>query len=45
MPTPLPDFYIDEYNMEQLKHYLNVSTAKLNIEELEQLCTTCLTTV
>lgn len=44
-PTPLPDFHIDEYAMEQLKDYLRVSTAELNIEELEQLRATCLATV
>jgi len=40
-PTPLPDFYIDEY----LKDYLRVSTAEVNIEELEELRTTCLASV
>jgi len=44
-PTPLPDFHIDEYGMEQLKDYLRVSTAGLNIEELEQLRATCLAAV
>jgi hypothetical protein len=44
-PTPLPDFHIDEYGMEQLKDYLRVSTAELNIEELEQLRATCLAAV
>ena len=44
-PTPLPDFYTDEYGIEQLKDYLRVSTAELNIEELEQLRATCLAAV
>ena len=44
-PTPLPDFHIDEYGMEQLKDYLRVSTAELSIEELEQLRATCLAAV
>ena len=44
-PTPLPDFYVDEYGMEQLKDYLRVSTAELNIEEMEQLRATCLAAV
>ena len=44
-PTPLPDFHIDEYSVEQLKDYLRVSTAELNIEELEQLRATCLAAV
>lgn len=44
-PTPLPDFHIDEYGLEQLKGYLSVSTAELSIEELEQLRATCLATV
>ena len=44
-PTPLPDFHIDEHGMEQLKDYLRVSTAELNIEELEQLRATCLAAV
>lgn len=44
-PTPLPDFHMDEYGMEQLKGYLRASTAELNIEELEQLRATCLATV
>ena len=44
-PTPLPDFHVDEYGMEQLKDYLRVSTAGLNIEELEQLRATCLAAV
>ncbi|KAF9648633.1 AAA-domain-containing protein [Thelephora ganbajun] len=44
-PTPSPDFHIDEYGMEQLKDYLRVSTAGLNIEELEQLRSTCLAAV
>ena len=44
-PTPLPDFHIDEYGMEQLNDYLRVSTAELNIEELEQLRATCLAAV
>ena len=43
--TPLPDFYIDEYGMEQLKDYLRVSTAKLNTEELDWLRATCLAVV
>ena len=44
-PTPLPDFHIDEHGMELLKDYLRASTAKLNIEELEQLRATCLAAV
>lgn len=44
-PTPLPDFHLDEYGMEQLKVYLRTSTAELNIEELEQLRATCLAAV
>ena len=44
-PTPLPDFHIDEYGMEQLKEYLRVSTVELNIEELEQLRASCLAAV
>ena len=44
-PTPLPDFHIDEDGLEQLKGYLGVSTAELNIEELEQLRATCLAAV
>jgi hypothetical protein len=44
-PTPLPDFHLDAYGMEQLKDYLRVSTAELNIEELEQLRATCLAAV
>ena len=44
-PTPLPDFHIDEHGMEHLKDYLRVSTAELNIEELEQLRATCLAAV
>jgi len=44
-PTPLPDFRIDEYGMEQLKEHLRVSTVELNIEELEQLRATCLAVV
>ena len=44
-PTPLPDFHIDEYGMEQLKDYLRASTVGLNIEELEQLRATCLAAV
>ena len=44
-PTPLPDFHIDEHGMERLKDYLRVSTAELNIEELEQLRATCLAAV
>lgn len=44
-PTPLPDFHVDEYGMEQLKDYLRVSTAELSIEELEQLRAACLAVV
>jgi hypothetical protein len=44
-PTPLPEFYVDEHSMEQLKDYLRESTAELNIEELEQLRATCLAAV
>ena len=44
-PTPLPDFHTDEYGMKQLKDYLRISTAELNIEELEQLRATCLAAV
>ena len=36
-PTPLPDFYIDEYGVEQPKDYLHTSTIGLNIEELEPI--------
>jgi hypothetical protein len=44
-PTPLPEFHLDEYGMEQLKGYLRASTAELNIEELEQLRATCLAAI
>ena len=44
-PTPLPDFHIDERGVEELKDYLRVSTAELNIEELEQLRAVCLAAV
>ena len=44
-PTPLPDFRIDEYGMEQLRSCLGAPTAELDIEELEQLRATCLAAV
>lgn len=44
-PTPLPDFHVDEVELDGLKMMLRDSTAALNVEQLEQLRATCLSCV
>ncbi|PCH43351.1 hypothetical protein WOLCODRAFT_159390 [Wolfiporia cocos MD-104 SS10] len=41
-PTPLPEFIVNETMLETLHCTLRDSTGSLNVEQLEQLCTTCL---
>jgi ATPase family AAA domain-containing protein 2 len=41
-PTPLPDFIVDEAQVDVLKAMLVSQTGLLNIEQLEQLRATCL---
>ena len=41
-PTPLPDFFLDEVMLEDLKVYVRDRTAALSVEQLEQLRATCL---
>ncbi|THU83079.1 AAA-domain-containing protein [Dendrothele bispora CBS 962.96] len=41
-PTPLPDFHISDYLVEELKDSLRDETSSLTIEQLEQLRATCL---
>lgn len=44
-PTPLPDFVLDETGLSALRDHLRDSTHSLNIEQLEQLRASCLSTV
>ncbi|KAH9843583.1 AAA-domain-containing protein [Rhodofomes roseus] len=41
-PSPVPDFTLDEYLLDDLKRMLQDDTKSLNVEQLEQLRATCL---
>ena len=45
LPTPLPQFHVDEMLLSELHQQLAKTTAPLNIEQLEQLRATCLESV
>ncbi|KAF8632421.1 hypothetical protein AX17_004862 [Amanita inopinata Kibby_2008] len=45
IPTPLPDFHVDEGLLADLRRHLALHTVRLTVEQLEQLRATCLGTV
>ncbi|KAH8105428.1 AAA-domain-containing protein [Cristinia sonorae] len=44
-PTPPPDFILDTTQLDELHRYMRDSTHALNVEQLEQLRASCLSTV
>ncbi|KAH7916660.1 AAA-domain-containing protein [Hygrophoropsis aurantiaca] len=41
-PTPLPEFHVDEDQLSSLQYDLQIKTAQLTVEQLEQLRASCL---